>query len=78
MSTGSIENFAGKINEIGPLYPFTGWEMLFVFCGFVFWIGWHIWQLRIENREYKEELKENISKETLDRFLQREKQDPGV
>jgi hypothetical protein len=70
MSTGTIENFAGKISEIGPLYPFSGWEMIFVLFCFAFWIGWHIWQIKIENREYKEELEKNINKDILDRVLQ--------
>ena len=78
MTTGSIENFAGNISEIGPLYPFAGWEMLFVFCGFAFWIGWLVWQFRIENREYKEEVEKNINGEILKRVLQTDPKDSGV
>jgi len=78
MSTGTIENFAGTISEIGPMYPFAGWEMIFVLFGFAFWIGWHVWQIKIENREYKEELEKNVNKEILKRVFEREEKDPGV
>ena len=78
MSTGSIEDFSDKISEIGPLYPFAGWEMIFVFFGFAFWIGWHIWQFKIETREYKEEMEKNINNKILERVFKREVKDPGI
>ncbi len=78
MSTGNVESFAGKINEIGPMYPFVGWECFLVVLGIIFWIGWHIWQFRFEIREYDEELKKYVNKEILSRVFEREEQDPGV
>lgn len=78
MFTGSIENFSGNISEIGSLYPFAGWEMIFVFFGFAFWIGWHIWQFKIESSEYKEEMEKTINNKILDRVFKREVKDPGI
>lgn len=56
MKTGSFENFAGTITDIGPMYPFVGTEMALVAVAVIFWLWWHISELRIEKREYEQEL----------------------
>jgi hypothetical protein len=48
-STG-LDSFSNP-SEIGPLYPFVGAEWLFVVVGVVLWIGWHVLQIRLENRD---------------------------
>ena len=50
MSTGSFENWAGNIADIGPIYPFVGAEWLFVLIGVVYWIVWHVRQIGEENQ----------------------------
>ena len=62
MSTGNIESWTGAISQIGPIYPFVGWETFFFIVGTVCWIGWHIWQVRFENRTYREDLEHLIKK----------------
>jgi len=57
MSTGSFENWAGTITDIGPIYPFVGSEVFLVILGVVFWIWWHIVQTKRENKTYEEEVK---------------------
>lgn len=57
MATGNIENWAGTITDIGPMYPFVGTEMLWFILGLVFWIWWHIVQTKRENKTYAEEVK---------------------
>ena len=47
--TGSFENWAGNISEIGPIYPFVGAEWLFVLIGVIYWIAWHVNQIKSEN-----------------------------
>jgi hypothetical protein len=42
--------------SITVLYPFAGWEGLFVVVGVLLWIGWHVRQVRAENKEYDEAL----------------------
>ncbi len=54
MTTANFENWAGNILDIGPIYPFVGWEVTLVIVAFVFWIGWHIFQFCAENKEFKE------------------------
>ena len=50
MNTGLVDNWNGNMFDIGPLYPFVGWEVPMVIVGFIFWIGWHYLQMRMENR----------------------------
>ena len=56
MSTGNFENFAGVITDIGPLYPFVGSEFVLVIAAVIFWLWWHVSEMRIEKREYEEEI----------------------
>ena len=55
MKTGSFMDWAGNIADIGPIYPFVGWEPILVIAGLVFWVAWHIVQLRQENKQLQEE-----------------------
>jgi hypothetical protein len=50
MSTGNFDNWDGNVMDIGPIYPFVGWEGLMVVLGIIFWVGWHIWQIKMENK----------------------------
>ncbi len=52
MSTG-ISSWSNPA-EITAIYPFPGTEWLLVIAGFVFWIWWHIKQIREENRALEE------------------------
>ena len=63
MTTGSFQDWAGSIAEIGPIYPFVGLEWLMVVAGFAFWITWHIVQIRRESAQLKEEEQYFKSKE---------------
>jgi hypothetical protein len=53
MSTG-IESWDGNMLDLGPLYPFVGSEGIMVIIAVVFWVGWHILQIRMENRTHDE------------------------
>ncbi len=61
MSTGLVDNWL-NLDTFGPIYPFVGTEMLLTILGFAFWIGWHVWQLKKESAEFKEDI-ENINKQ---------------
>ncbi|MGH8502136.1 MAG: hypothetical protein ACREVE_06605 [Gammaproteobacteria bacterium] len=54
MTTGNFQDWAGTISEIGAIYPFVGSEFLLWIVGMAFWIGWHIWNLSTEHREWDE------------------------
>jgi hypothetical protein len=53
--TGNFANWDGDLTQLGPIYPFFGWEGLMVILALIFWIGWHILQIRTENRQLDEE-----------------------
>ncbi len=55
MTTGNFTNWDGNLLDIGPIYPFVGWEGIMVVLGFIFWISWHILQIRAENQQLDEE-----------------------
>ena len=64
MSTGSFADWAGSIGDIGPIYPFVGIEGFLVLAGVVFWVLWHIVQIRREQQRLKAEDKEFRSGKT--------------
>lgn len=57
MSTNGLTSWAVDLNDIGAVYPFQGWEVLMLILGLVFWIGFHILQIRYEQRELRYEQK---------------------
>tara|TARA_R110002074_G_scaffold337310_1_gene507927 strand:- start:115 stop:360 length:246 start_codon:yes stop_codon:yes gene_type:complete len=61
MSTGLVDNWL-NLDTFGPVYPFVGTEGILAFVGIASWIVWHIWQIRKENAEFKEDI-ENINKQ---------------
>ncbi|MBA3251267.1 MAG: hypothetical protein H0T66_13400 [Geodermatophilaceae bacterium] len=56
--------------SITVLSPFAGWEGLFVALGVLLWIGWHVRQVRAENKDYDEalELYEQVGVERAMQF----------
>ena len=72
MSTMTSENLTGTITDIGPMYPFVGSETLLVVVVVVFWIAWHVVQLRVEHREYDEDAAKLRDRKVLEDVLERE------
>jgi len=51
MSTTPIDSWTqAPLESLGPIYPFVGTEMAWFVVGIVAWIGWHVLQVRMENR----------------------------
>jgi hypothetical protein len=55
MTTGNFTDWSGNMLDIGPLYPFVGWEGFMVLLAVIFWVGWHILQIRAENAQLEHE-----------------------
>lgn len=55
INTTQIDDWTGRIQEVGPMYPFPGWEWLMVILVVVFWITWIVLQWRMESSIYKED-----------------------
>jgi len=49
MSTIGYTDWAVDLAEVGPVYPFQGSETFMVIIGVVFWLGWHVIQVRRES-----------------------------
>ena len=75
MATGNIENWAGTISDIGPIYPFVGSEVLLWVVGMALWIIWHIAQSRMENSQYDEDKRRFGNKDALKKIVSREDPD---
>ena len=56
MSTGVESWSAEAVVKIDALYPFVGTEVILTAVTVVIWIGWHIWQIRFENKTYDEQV----------------------
>jgi hypothetical protein len=75
MNTGMVANWDGNLFDIGPIYPFVGWEVPLVILGFIFWIVWHYLQMRMENRRLEDEARVLRQSSDLQRLLQTERLD---
>jgi hypothetical protein len=53
--TGLVESWQGNPLDLGPIYPFPGLEVLLFIVCVAAWIGWTVWQARLENATYARE-----------------------
>ncbi len=72
MSTNGMTSWAVDLKDVGAIYPFEGAEVLMVIIGLVFWIGWHVIQLRQEAIEVEHEMEADATgekaKAAIDRY----------
>lgn len=73
MRTGNVENWTGDMLAIGPIYPFIGLEAILVIVCVLFWIGWHIWQIRMESANYDDDMATLKQGDNLAKALRGEK-----
>lgn len=72
MSTGIFSDWGGAMMDLGPLYPLVGWETVMVILLAVLWVGWHVVQIRGENRQWEEETRRLREGDNLLRAVQAE------
>jgi hypothetical protein len=46
-----MTSWAVDLANVGAIYPFQGTEVLLVLLGVIFWLSFHIVQIRQENEE---------------------------
>lgn len=73
MNTGSFSDWSGAMFDLGPLYPFVGWETVMVILLVIFWIGWHVVQMRGENRQWEDEARRLREGDNLQKAMQAER-----
>ncbi len=71
MMTIGYSSWAVDLKDVGAIYPFQGTETAMVVAAVVFWIVWHIWQIRHENAELRAKSNHvdvNKAKAAIDRY----------
>ena len=72
MSTNGMSSWAVDLKDVAAVYPFQGTEFLLFILGMVFWIGWHVMQMRNEDTEVEHEMEADASgekaKAAIDRY----------
>ena len=72
MTLEEVGSWGGTMTDIGPLYPMAGSETLLVIIGVIFWVAWHVWQIRMENSNYADDLETLKKNGNMTRALQGE------
>ena len=72
MNTAPFSDWSGSMLDLGPLYPFVGWETAMVVVLTIFWIGWHVVQIRGENRELERQARKLREGDNLQKAVQAE------
>jgi hypothetical protein len=73
MNTGSFSDWSGAMFDLGPLYPFVGWETAMVIVLAIFWVGWHVGQIRAESRYLDDKVRMLREGDGLHRAVQSER-----
>jgi hypothetical protein len=75
MSTTEVTSWAVDLATLGPIYPFVGTEVVWVVLGVIFWLAFHIWQVRFENRTYDNDMARLARPEDIERAMRRRRLD---
>ncbi len=54
-ATGPIDSWNNNPLDVGPIYPFAGWEVLLCVAAAALWLAWTVWQIRNENATLEKE-----------------------
>ena len=55
--TIGLSSWAIELEGAGAVYPFQGAEWFFVLLGVIFWIAFHVVQIRQEQQEWIDDMK---------------------
>lgn len=69
MSTTGVTSWAVDLAEVGPIYPFQGYEGWFWAIGLLCWLGWHVWSIRWERAYQRDRIARFGDPETLRKSL---------
>ncbi len=71
MSTNGIESWAVDLKDVGAIYPFQGAETFMVIMLLVFWVGWHVLQIRAESRDIEQNMKADKGGDSTRKAIER-------
>lgn len=60
-----METWAVDLADVGAVYPWQGSEVIMVVVAVVFWLLWHVKQLKAEKKEFAEDLEKYGSTEKI-------------
>jgi hypothetical protein len=73
VSTNGLTSWAVDLKDVGAIYPFQGWELLFLLICVLFWIVWHIVQTRQETEQIEAEMRADPrgdkTRSAIDRYV---------
>ncbi len=70
MSTTPIESWAVDLANVHYIYPGVGIEVAMTVVAVILWLGWHVWQVKFENKTYEEEAAKYGTEEHLKRGVE--------
>ncbi len=65
MSTTPRDSGAVDLADVTFRYPGVGLEVAMTVFAVVLWLGWHVWQIKNENKTYEDEIRKHGSPETI-------------
>jgi hypothetical protein len=72
MTTGNFTDWSGNLLDIGPIYPFVGWEWLMAIIALIVWVGWHVLQIRMESQSQDKDVQALKQGDTLNKAVRGE------
>jgi hypothetical protein len=57
-STGQVASWAAQLQDLGPIYPFVGWEWLMLAACMAFCLAFVVWKFVTETARYAERTRE--------------------
>ncbi len=70
MVDATITSWAVDLAQIGVIYPWVGSECTLYLIGIAAWLGFHVWQIRFENRTLKMEDQKLAKGDTLKKCIE--------
>ncbi len=71
MSTTPIDSWAVDLANVTLVYPGVGLEVAMTVFAVILWLGWHVWQCKLENQTYEQEIKDHATKEKMHEAIDR-------
>lgn len=65
-----MTTWAVDLANVGPVYPWIGYEVIMVLVAVALWILWHIVQIRQENKELAEDIRLYGDRESIKKALE--------